>query len=279
MLRLVALVLALAAPLGAQATPKQAVAQLKTGAKEQLKLLKGQIALAHEDFVNAVGNTEGYYELGTIGWEDAVSGAFNASVGLQVALQQALVDSVNAVVTEDAAAALASLGEGTYDWPLDFYFGQDGALDDVLRDSHAAVEKELAAARKRLKKTAKILEKKQDVVLLVQLRLPDLNDHAAVNAGEVVTPDAETLSAHTVFAASRRGVPDDGVVGVAGRGTATSSVELAFSGASTFGEAVLVDSSSKTWQYETTGVAEGNYVVETAIEGDTSSALFNVGVP
>ncbi len=277
MLHLLALAVLLPALVGDQLTPKQAVAQLKSGAKDQLKLLKGEIGVAHEQFLQSVGDAEDLYESDTADWQITVIEVYGALRDLQLALQASLIDSVYAVLSTDGVGALDGLAVDGDAFPLDFYFGQGGALDDVLHDVHGAVDKELKAAAKRLKKTAKLLDKQEDVVLLAQLRRPDLNDHYTLNEDGSFTWGAEAISVHTIVSASQRSVAGDGLICVGGRGY-FGTVSLNFGGGADFsGEA---DIAGNTWSYVSDlDLQEGNYVVRGSIDADTSSVLFNVGVP
>ena len=279
MFRLLALVLVLAAPLGAQTTPKQAVAALKADGKQQLKLLKGAIQLAHQQFLLDVEETESLYLDGTFSWQNAVAVLFTHVAELQIEIQSQLQDALYETLNGAGVAALSDLGVDGDAFPPDLYFGQGGALDDLVASFHAAVDKELVAAGKRIKKTAKLLDKTDGVLLLWRLERPDLNDHYTVNESSCFTYGAEQTSIHTFVAASQRDAAGDGVLCLGGRGY-TGTVDLSFGGGADFTDEALIDDATDSWQYISAGnIPEGNYVISASIEADVSSALANFGVP
>lgn len=277
MIRRLALVLVLVTPVSAQLTAKQAVAQFKSAAKAELKLFKQLVKDAHEDFVDAVAQDLLDYTSGALGWESTVLGAFSSLLGLQSGMQEDL-DASMLVVANAGTAALVEFAQDGEAFPPELYFGAGGALDDVIAAFHAVVDKELAAARKALKKTIKTLAA-DDVVMLVSLQRPDQNDHYVVETDTPFTFGGELLSVHTVVTGSDRNVTGDGVINIAGRGY-TDTVNLSFGGAASFTDTAEISPSSRTWVWQSgLDSVEGNYVVSAAIEADTTALILNLGVP
>ena len=277
------LALALLVPVAARAgdnlTAKEAVSQFKAAAKDQLKLLKGAIKLEHEEFLLAMEDIEANYESEQITWQLAVAQTFQAVNALQLALQAEQADAVYSLLVGDGVAALAGLGLGAEAWPLELYFGQGGTLDDVLADFRGAVAKELVSADKRLKKTAKLLDKQDDVVLLHRLLAADKNDHYCVNDDGSFTWGAQALAVHTLLSASARTAANDGIICLGGLGY-NGDVDLSFGGPASFTDQVTIDGDTDSWAFQSDpDIAEGNYVISAGISADTSSVVVNFGVP
>lgn len=268
-----------AARAGDNITAKEAISQIKAAAKDQLKLLKTAIKLEHATFLAAMEDIEANYEAQQISWQTAVTQTFEATNALQLALQAEQADAVYNLLVADGVAALAGLGLGGDAWPLDLYFGRGGALDDVLADLRGAVAKELASADKRLKKTAKLLDEQDDVVLLHRLLVADKNDHYCVNDDGSFTWGAQAIGVHTLLSASARTAAGDGVICLGGLGY-SGDVDLSFGGPASFTDQVTIDGETDSWTFVSDpDIAEGNYVISAGISADTSSVVVNFGVP
>ena len=279
MIRRVALVLLLAAPLSAQVTPKQAVASFRSQAKTSIKTFKQVVKDRHADFLEVMDQELADYVGGAQTWQELVTGTFDALKSLQILLQ----DDLEAVMVEIAnvgAQSLIDLGEPADAFPLDMYFGLDGALDQAIEAAHAVVDKELVSAHKALKKATKALEAGDDVVMLVKLQRPDVNDHFAVNAEKPSAPTSELISVHTLVTASARGATGDGVINMAGRGY-IDTVVFDFDGPEVFfSDDAAIDTQTHQWAWQSsTTIAEGNYILSASINGDVSALTMSIGVP
>ena len=274
---LAALLLLVASPLQAQLTEKQAVAQFKAGAKQHLKLLKASAKLARAQFQLDLQETEQDYAGGGLTWQAALGDVFNLLAALQVDLRSQSIDTIFDALDGPGAAALAELGVGGDAFPPDFYFGKGGVLDDFVADVHGVLDKELAAVSKRLQKTAKLLDKQEDVLALFRVVRPDFNDHWALNEGGAVIFAGDELSLHTFVSGSVRGTAGDGLLCVAGQGWA-GAVVLSFAGGSEFNLDAEVGAGSQ-WKSISPDMVEGNYAVAVNHPGDLAFAVANFGVP
>lgn len=280
MFRTFALVLALSASVAAQDPVKQAVSAVRAAGKLAVKDFKAQAQLVYEIFETDLGTVEENYANEELDWEDAASAAISNLVILQIELTHALPAAVLELFEGPVHDAIVNLGVPSDEVPLDLVLGSGGALDDARDALRAVVDKQLGAALKRLRKTAKLLDKQDDVVLLVRTRRANGPEEYTVGMGVSAyqLPDGPVVI-HTLGSASKRGSEQDGLLVVAGwawEGTVT--VECGIQGLGTE-ESSAVDPVTHTWGVFFHDMFELNYSISARLNDDDAVQLASFGVP
>jgi hypothetical protein len=263
-IRTLALLLVLAPAALAQITEKQAVAQVKTTSKAQIKAFKqnGAAALATLDAAlkSAESQLAPASDVGTVTTEVG-----NAAIAFVSTMN---ADYVNAIDLTDSASmqALVSLANGgslNGLYPKDLYFGTGGVLDAHRKSMEAAALKLRDSARKRLAKTQSLAEKKAGISLIVEVELPTVLDARTVNQ----TDDfgfGERSRFDVLVSASKLDTAHDGVLIIAGSTDNTDDgVSVGFDGPNGLSDDVGATPDPGTGRFLGffTSVPEGGYGV------------------
>ena len=278
MFRTLALVLVLSSSLAAQDPAKQAVAAVKAAAKLAVKDFRTQVLNAYENFETDLKAAEDSYVDQDGDWEDLAESAINQLVVLQIELTHALPIAVQNLFEGPVADAIGA--QGFDDPPPDLVLGSGGALDDARDALRAVVDKQLATALKRLKKTAKLLDKQDDVTLLLRAWRPELPDQFIVGpSSPAFQQPGGALVIHTLGAASQRGEEMDGILCVAGWGTAgTVTVHCGVDDADV-SDTAEIDGITHTWAVSFENMPELNWALSAQLGDDDSIALASFGIP
>jgi hypothetical protein len=261
------LVLALlAAPAGAQLTGKQATAQLRAVSKQSLKDAKAAFKDARDAALDQIEAYEVALEADGFVQDDAVAlfDALNAFLGaLQVSERAACTDFAAATLDLLVQVDDFSVVQGEY--PEDFQQGTGGVADELRAAVAKEAEKASASVFKRLDKTAKLLETKQDVLMTVVRRpLPPGLLDVAVNQGALVSyADAPQLTIDLALTFSSSSVLGDGLAFLAGTGSeALTSVSASLQGLT---HVVLPDAATDRWSTvfgDVTPLSEANLIAD-----------------
>ena len=276
------IVLALASPVCAQLTEKQALAQMKSDLKAAVK-----------EFKLALGGTAQIFQ-GHLDQEVAqlVSGAsttleFAVELPDHVAELQAGVRTAigfAALRAEEAAVpALAGLAEGTdltLGYPAPFVNGSGSTLDKYEADIRKALGKTYAALNKSLAKAAKLMEK-HDLGLTWRLSPPtEFLAYEANPAGGSVD-DSTALRVDAVFAVGELDLDDDGYLVVCGTcNGAAGDLSLQFV-ATDIAENTIgigIGEVDDRWDVTIGPVPEGNYIFVASEETGTSFTSASLGL-
>jgi len=280
MFRTLALVFALSASVAAQDPGKQAVAAVKAAGKLAVKDFREQVKATYENFETSLATLEENYANEDLTWDEAASAAISNLVILQIELTDALPAAVLALFEGPVQDAIGSLGVPADEVPLDLVLGSGGTLDDVRDALRAVVDKQLGVALKRLRKTAKQLDKQDDVVLLLRTRRVDGPDEYTVGQGvrAFQLPDGPIVI-HTLGSASKRGTPQDGLLAVAGWGwEGTVTVECGVQGL-VAQDTSGIDPVTHAWGVFIDNLPELNYSISARLNDDDVVQLASFGVP
>ncbi|HEX5010402.1 MAG TPA: hypothetical protein VFY71_08365 [Planctomycetota bacterium] len=268
----------LAVPAGAQLTGKQATAQLRAASKQTLKDAKAAFKDAHDAALEQIEAYEAALKADGFAQDDAVAllGELNAFVGaLQVAERAACSDFALAMLDLLVQVDDFSVMQGEY--PEDFQQGTGGVADELHAALAKEAEKASASVFKRLDKTAKLLEKEQDVLMTVVRRpLPPGLLDVAVNQGAVIAwADAPQLTIDLALTFSSSSVLGDGLAFLAGTGSeALTSVSASLQGLT---HVVLPDAATDRWSTvfgDVTPLTESNLIADAmGAEGGSRDTL------
>lgn len=255
---------ALANPLSAQLTDKQAVAEVKTASKSQLKAFKQNGAAALGTMDATLKTIEGLLTSSS-DVTTVASQVANAAIIFMTTMND---DYFNALDTppQTAALALQSLANGSDlngIYPKDLYFGTGGVLDAHRKSMAAAAGKVRDAAIKRLAKTAALAEKVAGIALIVELELPSVVDANELNQNDLLG-FSERSRFDVILSASKLGTANDGVLVIAGATDNTNlDVNVEFDGPDgSFGSDVVTpDAGNGRFTGFFSGLAEGGYGV------------------
>jgi len=292
-IRILSIVLVLAAAASAQLSSKQAEKQLKADVKQTLATWKGAVdtaigsfdaAAAAFDTVSKIGgySAEGFYDL----FDD-----LNEASG--TVLLATLDSAGNA---EDAASFLLDDVAGPGGnlqgiLPAGFQTGSGGALDGLRIGMQKELARRYAAVARRLAKSAGALEKGADVCMNFRIGPPCSGHEAAVNQKAVADfPSWPGFGIDIVMAASKQGVSNDGALVVGGsadpaKGKITVTLKTASAtpgGAETtyVFEVASTNIVNYRWALYLEDASEGNWVIS-AQQGGTAAPIVttSIGVP
>jgi hypothetical protein len=270
-----AALLALVHAAAAQISDKQAVAQVKTATKAQLKTFKqaGSAALA------TLGSKLGDFEKTLTDSTTPATVATNMDTIVKPFLESMHEAYIAAVFNVDSSAsqALESLAgggnlQGLY--PKDLYYGTGGVLDDYRASLRAAVAKVHDAAQKRLAKTSKLAEKVSNLALEVTLRLPVLDGDESVDQNNV-TPLGTSARIDYIASVSSLDAANDAVFHMAGlTSNIAVNVDLGlFSGDGILDTGLIPTDGEGHFEASFNGVHEGGYVAFVKQGGQFASTV------
>jgi hypothetical protein len=256
--------LVLVPSLAAQISDKQAVAEVKTTSKAQIKAFKQNGAAALGTLDAALKSAEA--QLGPASDLSTVTTQVGTAAITFVSTMN--TDYANAIDLTASAAmqalvALANGGNLTGLYPKDLYFGTGGVLDAHRKSMAAAALKLRDAARKRLAKTQALAEKQAGLGLIVEVDLPTVADAHTVNQDDNFG-FGERSRFDVVVSASKLDTAHDGVLIIAGSTDNTDDgVSVGFDGpnGSTNSVDATADVSTGRFLALFTGEPEGGYGV------------------
>jgi hypothetical protein len=274
-MRLLVVLILLAAPLPAQLTPAQAEADFRAAAKAARKLHATELKEALATLQDAAGT---FLDAAEDDAGTASVALFDAVVVFQVDLYFAFL-AAQQDVAQAGAEALDLLGgpddlDGVY--PDDFCMGTGGPFDDFVASLQAAQAKTLGKARKLLEKTGGKLAKQGDARLSFFLEPATTEGQRGFGQAVQTGQTREPLVLHTVIALGFESEDNNGLLLVSGMGDAEGDPIVA----RCIGDGVLMDPAvdfpelgSPFWTVNAggSGAAEGNYVI-LAWQGDHGSS-------
>lgn len=279
-----AAVLSLAVILGAGPTAhaanpaKKAVKALKKGTSSAMKDLSTNVK-GFEKLLDANLDVLDLKLKQGSGTQFDVQTVFDALETYQASLANEMNDAGGALRLALLAAQpiLTDAGIDSDDLPSGFYFGDGGVCDRYRDDVLAAVDKSLAAAEKRVMKTAALFEKHADVGVLVRLAPPRNLIEWPGMGSSTFTPLQHTIS---ILLSSRPlATPDEGKIYASGNCYSNDTLTLASYSNPGPGFSTSITTYGNKWSRTVSSLGSGYHVIKLSVSGVTGGGAYGaIGV-
>ncbi|MFG0319847.1 MAG: hypothetical protein ACF8XB_21425, partial [Planctomycetota bacterium JB042] len=272
------LLLGAAAPADAAGPAKKAVKGLKKECSTTLKVMKKQVS-SIEKVLDANLDTVDLKLKSGGGSKYDVQTVFDALVSYQQNLGAEMNEACDAFrlayVAAESTLDDAGLGDG--DHPKEVYVGGGGVADAFLADVLNVVDKSLAAAEKRVRKTAAQFEKRIDVGVLVNLDRPQNLRLWPGPSGSTYTPLQHTIA--VALSNAPLDQEDEGTVRLWGNCYSSDSLTIQSNNSHGANLSATVVTNGNSWQYQSNSVDSGHHVLKLKFTSESGGGAYSaIGV-